>query len=475
MSYPFSWILNMTIGAFLFFIFMLFIGLGKKILNGKHIFNGFINLFGTLIVTGLFGYFGWKILLSIYPSYNDILQGFTYNGHYYIAAFSFLALTFAFLFYSNSNTVISNLNQTIAPLFLWLLINFGIAIYLPGAGFFIIPVWFTLLMLAYFVLTQKTSLFLNLLFLLPALFIFIPFVIQFPIGLGLKMLAGSTVLLVLVFGLLLPVFGAFSNKKQWAGLFFIVAVAFFGIAHFHSDYSARKNKPNSLIYVLNADKNQAIWATYDTQVDEWTKIYLGENPKIYPNTTSNLMFSKYNSNLTFATKAPIKAISKPTITFIKDSTVGVFRYLKIRISPNRLVNRYDIFANEKIKIFNLKANHVTNINQKESLYKRNGRRVLSYYVVDNEPLELQFSIPAKAILDMDLMESSFDLLRNPLFKIVPRDSWMMPTPFVLNDAVVIQQKIKPPVAMTPKIVSHSPAMEISKDSASQNIDSLKIK
>jgi hypothetical protein len=29
-----------------------------------------------------------------------------------------------------------------------------------------------------------------------------------------------------------------------------------------------------------------------------------------------------------------------------------------------------------------------------------------------------------------------------------RESWMMPTPFVLNDAVVITQKIKP----TPKVV-----------------------
>ena len=32
------------------------------------------------------------------------------------------------------------------------------------------------------------------------------------------------------------------------------------------------------------------------------------------------------------------------------------------------------------------------LNQKGSLYKRKGRKILSYYAVDNEPLELQFSI-----------------------------------------------------------------------------------
>ncbi len=49
---------------------------------------------------------------------------------------------------------------------------------------------------------------------------------------------------------------------------------------------------------------------------------------------------------------------------------------------------------------------------------------------------------------MQLLESSFDLMSNPLFSITPRASWMMPTPFGLNDAVVIRKRIKP----TPKII-----------------------
>jgi len=53
---------------------------------------------------------------------------------------------------------------------------------------------------------------------------------------------------------------------------------------------------------------------------------------------------------------------------------------------------------------------------------------------------------------MDLMESSFDLMTNPLFKISKRASWMMPTPFVLNDAVVIKQKIK----ASTKIIERKP-------------------
>ena len=42
-------------------------------------------------------------------------------------------------------------------------------------------------------------------------------------------------------------------------------------------------------------------------------------------------------------------------------------------------------------------------------------------------------------------------MTNPLFQVKPRSDWMMPTPFVLNDAVLIQQKIKRYTAPVPTI------------------------
>jgi len=185
-SYPFDWILTMAVGALLLFLLLVVIGFGKKILLGKEIAKGFLYFFGGLITVGLCNYFGWQLLLKIYPQYEDILQGFTYNGHYYLAAFAFLNLAIAFLFYGNAKTVTVNLNQTIAPLFVWILINFGIAFYLPGAGFFVIPVYFGLLMLAYFIITQQTNQVVNLILAVPALVIFVPFILQFPVGLGIE-------------------------------------------------------------------------------------------------------------------------------------------------------------------------------------------------------------------------------------------------------------------------------------------------
>jgi hypothetical protein len=87
-------------------------------------------------------------------------------------------------------------------------------------------------------------------------------------------------------------------------------------------------------------------------------------------------------------------------------------------------------------------------------------------VVNNAPLVLDFSINASAVIDMELLESSFDLLQNPLFNIKPRDNWMMPTPFVLNDAVVIRKKIRKGQQIIPKelVVPVTDSLTVAKDS-----------
>jgi hypothetical protein len=445
--YPFGWNIPLLIAALALFIFLAFVGLGKRTLHMPEIGKGFLPLLGAMLLGGAVTFFGWKLLLSIYPQYADIQQGFTYNGHAYIAAFVFLSLAACFVCYIKPKHETQISNQSIAPLLLWIAINFGVTFYLPGASFFIIPVFCGLLMLAYFVVTQKISPLFNLILSIPALVILVPFIVMFPIGLGLKILAGSALLTVLLFGLLLPVFAAFSRKGLWALLMLAVAIGFLVQAHLNSGYQRGKAKPNSLLYVYDTDNEKANWATYDKNLDEWTKIYLGDQPQAATTLNNLPLFSKYDSKFTYAYNALVRDIAEPTVTFTKDSVVGKYRWLKIRIAPNRKVNRYDIFANEKMVFHNLKANGAKALEQKGSLYPRNGKKILSCYVVDNEPLELEFMIAKSAALDMQLMESSFDLMNNPIFAMEKRKDWMMPAPFVLNDAIVLVKKIKP----TPKV------------------------
>ncbi len=187
-------------------------------------------------------------------------------------------------------------------------------------------------------------------------------------------------------------FGDFAKKGRWTIFFLIVSIGFFAKAHFESGYEKGKAKSNSLIYIYNADTHKANWVSYDKNLDVWTKAYLGENPKQANSWEETPLFSKYGSKFNYATTAPLKKLAEPTIEFLQDSIAGNQRYIKIRINPNRAVNRYDIFANEKISFYDFKANGVKQLEQKNSKMNRNGKKILSYYVVNNEPLEMQFEI-----------------------------------------------------------------------------------
>ncbi len=439
-SYPFEWIVPMLIIALALTLVIIFIGLSKRVLVPSEIGKGFLKFILALLVSGGFGFFAWRLVLQLYPQYNDIQQGFTYNGHDYIYGFASIALAFCFIIYHSKDTKRKEYNHFIAPLILWLLINTGVALYLKGAGFFIIPVLSGLILLGYFVITQKSNPILNLILSIPSLVILVPFVEMFPIGLGLKILFVSSVLVVLIFGLLLPILGSFQNKKVYFFLFLILGLSFIVKAHFNADYSENKAKPNSLVYIQNSDERKAYWATYDKNLDEWTKAYLGEKPTDAQILNTNKMYSKYHTGFTFMASAPFKNLPKASVTFVKDSVVGNYRNFVIDILPNRKLNRVDVFSNG-IRPQKLRANNVQNIEFKSNIENARNNKILTYYVTDTIPLKLQFRIPAKEKLDLSIKESSFDLLEHPLFSIAQRKLWMMPTPFVLNDAVIVEHRI----------------------------------
>ncbi|WP_432222655.1 M28 family peptidase [Flavobacterium sp. TMP13] len=454
LKYPFSWVWPMTLIAFGLLIVIVILGFAKRIFIAKEIIKGFVPFLGAVLTSALLAFIGWHLLKLLYPQYNDLLNGFTYNGHAYIAVFVLLSLGICFAFYHNFSERKFAMNHSVAPLILWIIINGAVANSLPGAGFLIIPVYFGLLLLAFHALFQSNSLFIMLLFSIPTLLIIVPFIEMFPIGLGLKVLFGSAILTVLTFGLLLPIFGNFENKVVWTIFFFAGAIGCLVWAHVDSGYEYGKAKSNSLLYVYNADTGQAKWVTYDKNLDEWTKTYLGENPEKATDLNLLPLFSKYNSGFTYDKVAEKKMLITPSVFFLKDTVRGNRRFLKIKVVPNRKVNRYDIFANPKMTFYNFKGNGVASLGQKGEKLERKGKKILSYYVVNNDPLEMEFSIDKSAVFDMDLLESSFDLLTNPLFDMKPRADWMMPTPFILNDAVVIKQKIKPRAVTTdPRIIS----------------------
>ena len=451
--YPFSWVLPLLIIIILLYLGLVFYGISQKRINTQHMFKGFIPFLLSLLISGLFAFYGWKFLKIIHPQYNDIQHGFTYNGHLYIAAFSALTLAVSFLIYSKYFKTIKTIDLALTPLFIWILINVAVAIYLKGAGYFIIAALYgviTLIILLFSKNYRQKKLLITILS-IPVLLLFTPIIKMLPVGLGLKILAVSTTFIVLLFGLLIPVFSGYKNNKRIGQLFLVLSIIIFISASFKSNYSEDRKQPNSINYIFDADKNEAFWVSYDSKVDEFTKQFLGENPT-KGTFDSSIIKSKYNSNIKLHQKTDVKNINQPIIEIDQDTIINNFRYTSLTITPQRKVNRLELLANNNITFSSFVVNdvHLNKEANYDFVFKTNkkSKQILSYYITkEGEALNIRFSTPKDQKLEFTLYETSYGLLESPLFNveplyhITPRKKTMMPAPFIINDAIIVKKHI----------------------------------
>jgi hypothetical protein len=209
-------------------------------------------------------------------------------------------------------------------------------------------------------------------------------------------------------------------------------------AHFNSGYTEENAKPTSLLYVLDADTKLAQWATYEHEISDWTSQYIGMDKKVPEKLAGKTISSKYSSGFTFVASAPIKEITPPKIETTRDTIVGDQRILELCITPQREVNRLDIFTNN-ITINKANINNIPLTNY--YLENRKHGKLITHYISDNHFTEMSLAIPKDSILELTFYESSNDLLDNKLFTVPERPEDNIPMPFVLNDAILLTKNI----------------------------------
>lgn len=435
--YPFDWIWPLFLVGVLLFIIILTIGFKKATLNVIEIAKGFLPMLITILVNGAIGYFTWGALKYWYPWYADMLHGFTYNGHTYIWVVALLSLTVCFFVY-NRFKFIKTQNLLVAPIILWLIICGLTAQELKGASFFILPVFGALASLYILINQEKPSPYILLFLALPAVFLYVPFIKMFPVGLGLKMLVAATIFVTLLYFLLIPLFGNSGHKMRFAVFTLVLFLIFSLKAHLNSGYSKEHPKPSSLLYVFNSDTQQAQWATYDKVLTSWNSQFVkdkNDGPKKGLKTIS----SKYNTGFTYATKAETKAIPAPEVLVTQDSIIENTKHLTLCIYPKRNVNRLELFTNNA-RITKAVVNEQEL--SKKYLSQRDGGRLFTHHITDNTYTEVKLEYDATKTLEVTLYEASNDLLTHQLFTVPDRPEDEIPMPFVLNDAILVVKKIQ---------------------------------
>ena len=110
----------------------------------------------------------------------------------------------------------------------------------------------------------------------------------------------------------------------------------------------------------------------------------------------------------------------------------------------------ELFADRNVnfrefKVNNLEAGEVYLGKQAFHVFtKRWHDRLLIYHAVNRDTLRLVFVVKPEELPVFTLYEASYDLLDNPALQVPPRESSMIPRPFVLNDAVIFKKIIQLP-------------------------------
>jgi hypothetical protein len=453
--FPFSWLGILIIAAGLGLIALVIVGIKRRRINFKDLFLGFVPFLGGLVLSYLIINYGWKAVAGDYFYLNRI-RVFPYTGYWWIAAAALLSIAISFFLYHkfyHRNRIASH---SVAPLFfLWLVVfliafpvgNGGIIpnVFLPGAGFFVVPLITGLLMLWLNIKSLRPSFIVLMVLAFPSIYIFVPFIKGFPVALGMSILFVAGILSALVFGLLVPIIGHYRKKHLLARLASLFAVGFIVTAFAKAEFSTTQPRASSLVFFQDMDSNEAQWASYDRQLSPWVQQKMGSNAEDAGSLASNTIDSKYGTRFRFRTEAEPVNLDPIDFEISNDTTAAEIRTVSFEISSQATVNRYEIFADSAYRFNTATINGKKAVLDEESgeaLTYRRGGRILSIFVSENEPVKITLTFEAKQKPELLIYAASYDLLNNKSLDVKPRPEAEMPRPFVLNDAIVRKKLIK---------------------------------
>ena len=280
----------------------------------------------------------------------------------------------------------------------------------------------------------------------PAIILLMPFIWSLPVALGLKMLFITAILISLLFGLFVPLFAYFRRLKAFSVLCLLTFIGLVIAAHMNSNFSEKRAKPNSLVYLKDIDENSASWFSYDEMPDSWTNQFFEDASE---NSTGESNFSsKYGSNFQRQAPAPNIALPEPGIILEEISADSAsLRSYSLKIAPNRRINRMELYETRDVNfkdftVNDMQADEIEFGGEAHHMFsKRWSERLLTYYASNRDTLRIQFSISREDNPEFVLYESAYDLFENEDLKVEKRPEGMIPRPFVLNDATILKKTI----------------------------------
>jgi hypothetical protein len=325
-------------------------GLRRGMLTRRGLLAGtVVYLLGT-IGAAVFAVTLWLAIHALNSDYQVMLVG-SYQSGWYVVALSFVTLAITAALYTLLDGRARRANLVAGALVGGLIPLWVASLLVPGMSYLVAwPLLFAILPLAWRVFAGRHAanrwwrVAVLAVAAIPAIVV-LPGTLHAMLGLvnRLEGLSGIGLLGVLML-FVAPLAGLFvphlhfltgdldGSRRRWGvpATLAMVAVVLIGWPYTTSGFDAEHPRPDRIGYELNVDTGQAVWVSYDRQLDDWTGQFFPSGTESTDHETALL-----GTLPAFVTPAPVVAIAPPEIIVLSDTFEGDVRTLRLRLNSPR--------------------------------------------------------------------------------------------------------------------------------------------
>lgn len=436
--YPDFWIWPLTALVVLAFIIVLVKGLRGRTLTLTGLAAGLLVSLLTMIVAPAVVALTWWIIRRLHSSYAKLPLGDVYNSHVYMLSFVLLAVAVSSAIYILFRQKVRFHNLAAGAMIWGLLSLIIVARYMPGGSFLLTwPLLSGLIVLERAMawkdllpMTASRAVLLSL-SAIPIVILFAPVVHQIFVALTISFSAPAIIVVAFVTGLLTTHLELISLRSKWALPILIAsASAVLMVAGvLASSPSASRPVPDSILYVQDADRNTAIWASLDKAPDQWTSQFFSSGAErgtltdYFPR--SRIQFLK--------NPAPVAGLSAPDARLLGDSVSDGVRTLRLSVVSVRQAPSISICAESDGELM------AASIDGKTISEKRTTRLIGAYLALPGEGVELILKAQPGHPVKLRLVDVSYELPTSAGISFKPRPDYLSPSLFFNGDSTYVSR------------------------------------
>jgi len=443
-SYPAKLALTLAIIAHLLFVSMLLVGIKRKYLILTKVVSGALVFLVSIIAPIMAVSALWRLMRMLNSEYKSLPNGDIYNNGIYLIGY--IAITIAIVS-SLLLCVLKKLganNLAAGALLWWAVLAVLVAIYFKGGSYILAwPLLFSTIGLGMsFLLVNQNLLswkrrMIFVFISLPAILLLTPLIYLGYITLSVGFAEPVIIIIVLLLGLLIPHIDFISTNYKWvlpaASLSLGLCLIIVGGIMF--SYDSEHPKANHVLYGLDADTNRAIWASADSNVDEWTsQFFTGDVGK-----RELSEFIALGSRMYLTSPAPLMPLVHPQVSLLSDITADSVRAIHLRISSPRHAPVISVYVNKDVEIIKATVN-----GKPVNYYPQAGKNAatqwaIRYHDSRREGIDLSLDVRPMRPLNMRVVDHSYGLSDLSNLFIKPRPGNMIPSAQLYSDSVLVSK------------------------------------